>query len=78
MPLQILSVIFLVLARPVPISRLVSETEMLEQPHCALVVGFQVDVPVPSVIAASRYVHVAFRSTPHVNDVGELDIVDAT
>ena len=78
MPLQILSVIFLVLARPVPISRLVSETEMLEQPHCALVVGFQVDVPVPSVIAASRYVHVVVRSTPHVNDVGELDIVGAT
>ena len=82
MPLQILSVIFLVLARPVPISRLVSETEMLEQPHCALVVGFQVDVPVPSVIAASRYVHVvagvAFGFSPQLNDVGELDIVGAT
>ena len=78
MPMQFFTVIFMVLARPWPISRLVSETEMLEQPHCALVVGFQVDVPVPSVIAASRYVHVAVRSTPHVNDVGELDIVGAT
>ena len=77
----------MVLARPWPISRLAVRwrdviTSVPLQPHCALVVGFQVDVPVPSVIAASRYVHVvagvAFGFSPQLNDVGELDIVDAT
>ena len=74
----------MVLARPVPISRLAVRwsdviTSVPLQPHCAVVVGLQVDVPVPSVIAASRYVHVVLQSEPvEVNDVGELDIVGAT
>ena len=44
-------------------------------PDVAAVPGVHVEV---SVIAASRYLHVAVRSTPHVNDVGKLFVVGAT
>ena len=78
MPLQSSSVIILVLARPVPISRLAvrwaaSITSVPLQPHCALVAGVHEEVVV-AVIAASRYVHVvagvALRSSPQVNGMG--------
>ena len=77
----------MVLARPVPISRLAVRwsdviTSVPLQPHCAVVSRFHVEGVVPSVIAASRYVHVvagvAFGFSPQLNDVGELDIVGAT
>ena len=62
--------ILAVLACPVPISMLVPRTgKYRSQPHAALVLVFHVEDPVPSCIAASRYVHFAFRSSPHVNGV---------
>ena len=58
-----------VLAFPVPIAVAVAPVEVLLQPHCAWVVVDHVEGAVPSAIAASRYVHVAFRSSPHVKGV---------
>ena len=67
-----------VLAFPVPIAIAVAPVLFPWQPHCALVAGVHVEGVVPSVVATSRYVHVAVRSTPHVNDVGKLFVVGAT
>ena len=65
----------LVLARPAPILKLSFAcssviTEVLSQPYCAVVDGVHVEGVVPLVIAASRYVHVSFKSSPHLNGVG--------
>ena len=43
---------------------------MPKQPYCAVVVGVHVEGAVPFVIAASRYVHFAARSSPHAKAVG--------
>ena len=79
MPKQPLVVIILVLARPLPISRLAVRwssviTSVPKQAHAVRAVGVHVEVAVPFAIAASRYLQfvagVALRSSPHVNVVG--------
>ena len=71
LPTQFLLVMILVLRRPAPISRLVPETEVLEQPHCAVVVGVHLEDPIPFVIATSRYLQTVSRSSPQANVVGD-------
>ena len=70
LPTQFLLVMILVLRRPVPISRLVPETEVPWQPHCAVVVGVHVEDPIPFVIAASRYLQNVSKSSSQANPVG--------
>ena len=75
--LQLAPVISMVLARPLPISALavrwadvITLVPEQPQPNSGRVAGVHVEVAVPFVAAASRYLQSAVISTPHLNDVG--------